>query len=111
MGGGPQYAYSTRSDLVRQVKKVVHRVSGPSVPKLPVTRSQLKVLAMSTGGTEKGIRDTFMMILMFVGLLRKSEVVGLKFGDVWVGSLEGVEEEVLFVHIRRSKRDCRGIRG
>jgi hypothetical protein len=55
--------------------------------------------------TEASIRDVFMFILMFLGFLREDEVTSLEFSDVWVGLMEGVVEEVLFIRIRKSKTD------
>ena len=95
----------TNSELVRQVKKVVRRLARPSKAKKPVTSKMLLTMVGKVEASEIGIRDMFMIILMFLGFLRESEVVALKFGDAWVGTMEGVEEEVLFIHVRKSKTD------
>jgi integrase len=95
----------TSHPLVQQAKRVVVRLTLPSAPKLPVTTSMLIAMARLATPTETCLRDVFMFILMFLGFLREDEVTSLQFGDVWVGNLDGVTDEVLFIRVRTSKTD------
>ena len=52
---------------------------------------------------EKDIRDMFMFIMMFGGLLRESEVAGLWKEEVWVDE-DDIQREVLHIIINKSKR-------
>ena len=97
--------FPTRDPLVRQVKKICVRQTLPSKPKLPVSKEMLTQMVRITKPTEASIRDMFIFILMFLGFLREDEVTSLEFGDVWVGSLKDVKEEVLFIRVRTSKTD------
>ena len=77
----------------------------PSVPKLPVTKAMLVSMTRVASPSEASVRDIFMFILMFLGFLREEEVTNLENGDVWIGELDGVSEEVLFIRVRQSKTD------
>ena len=67
----------TDNPLVKQVKKVVVRLTLPSKPKLPVTKAMLCSMACLVKPTEDNIRDMFMFILMFLGFLREDEITSL----------------------------------
>jgi integrase len=95
----------TRDPLVKQAKKVCVSLTTPSKPKLPVTPAMLVQMAKRATPNEISIRDVFMFIIMFVGFLREEEVTSLKVEDMWIGKLAGVEEEVLFVCVAKSKTD------
>jgi integrase len=95
----------TMDPLVKAVKKVCVRLTLPSQPKLPITKAMLVAMARKATLAEAHLRDVFMFILMFLGFLRESELTSLEFGDVWVGSLKGVVEEVLYIRVRTSKTD------
>ena len=60
----------------------------------------LLAMARIAPPSEVGIQDVFMFILMFLGVLREDEVTRLGFADVWVGHLDDVLDEVLFVCVR-----------
>ena len=92
-------------ELVRQTKITVGRLTKPSKAKLPVTKTQLEALVKVMPPTEKGIRNMFMMILMFLGFLRESEAAALKQTDLYIGELEGYNGDVLFIRIGQSKTD------
>jgi hypothetical protein len=93
----------TSGGLVREMKSAITRLTPPSVQKLPITRAQLISMAHTTLPCEQGIRDMFMMILMFLAFLRESEVVALSFFDVWVERIDG--SEVLFIFVEKAKND------
>jgi site-specific recombinase XerC len=94
----------TRDPLVVACKKVVVSMTDASVGKKPLSREQLVQMVGRATPCEKDIRDIFMFILMFGGLLRESEVVGLKKAEVWLVDDE-IEGEVLYISINKSKRD------
>ena len=60
-------------------------------------------MAKQTRPTEASIRDMFIMILMFLGFLRESEVVLLRPEDVWVEVID--DQEVLFIFVEKMKND------
>ena len=93
----------TDSGLVREMKRTIIRETKPSKGKLPVTVPHLKKMVGLVKPTEESIRDMFMMIVMFMGFLRESELSKLKTSDVWVETLEG--KEVLFIYIEQKKND------
>ena len=95
----------THDPLVDQAKKVVVRLTKPPQPKLPLTIPMLVAMARAAVPAESSIRDVFMFVLMFLGFLREDEVTSLMFPDIWVGMMEGVVEEVLFIRVRKSKTD------
>jgi integrase len=106
---GNLYLHSSRAgiakhSLVKAVKKVCLRETPPPKGKLPGTVGHLKAMIPLVNRDERDIRDMFMLILMFLGFLRESEIVALEFEDIWVGDLEGTE--VLYVYISpMSKND------
>ena len=65
----------------------------------------LALMARKAPLNEKGVRDVFLFILMFLGFLREEEATDLGIKDVWVGKLQGIEEDVLFVCVAKSKTD------
>jgi integrase len=94
----------TRDPLVVACKKVV--ISKTSAPegKLPLPRALLEKMIRAAAPCEMDIRDLFMFIIMFGGLLRESEAAGLRKEEVWVVDDE-VQGEVLYIFINKSKRD------
>jgi integrase len=68
-----------------------------------LTKKLLTRVLDHLGLATRGVRDTCMMALMFMGFLRESEAVNLRTEDVWVGKEGG--ERVLFVFLRTSKAD------
>jgi hypothetical protein len=97
--------FPTKDPLVLQVKKVCIRLTVPSKPKLPVSKAMLVLMTRLVTPSETSIRDMCMFVFMFLGFLREDEITSLEFADVWVGALEGVKEEVLFIRVRTSKTD------
>jgi site-specific recombinase XerD len=93
----------TQHQIVQDVKKVVKAHTAPARQKLPVTVAQLVAITKGTQPTELSIRNTFMMLVMFMGCLRESEAASLGFKDVWVELVEG--KEVLFIFVEKSKVD------
>ena len=93
----------TDSGLVREMKKVITRMTPPSRGKLPVLVQHLKEMVALAKPNEESIRNMFMMILMFMGFLRESELAGLKACDLWVENLQG--KEVLFIFVEMKKND------
>ena len=89
----------TDSELVRQAKKVAKRLTAPSVPRKPVSKAQLleMVVLATANPSEMEVRDMFMLVLMFLGFLRESEVVRLRVQDVWLDKLG--ERDVLMVFV------------
>jgi site-specific recombinase XerD len=87
----------TATPLMRATKKVVLRLTSPSVAKLPVTKTHLHDMLVQVKPTQLDIRDMFLMILMFLGFLRESEAVALKLEDLFIGDLDGIE--VLYIKV------------
>jgi integrase len=94
----------TRDPLVIAVKKVVVSKTKASEGKLPLPRALLEKMIRAGTPSEKDIRDLFMFIIMFGGLLRESEVVGLKKEEVWI-DYDELQGEVLYIFVNKSKRD------
>ena len=46
---------------------------------------------------EMAVRDMFMMILMFLGFLRESELVQLRVQDVWLDTMAGRQVLMLYI--------------
>jgi hypothetical protein len=85
------------------VKQVVKAPTAPPSAKLPITLTQLTAIARATLYSLLSVRNTFILILMFVGLMRESEAMALGEDDVWeevVGSAT-----ILFIFIEKSKTD------
>ena len=97
-----------QSPLVREMKKAVQRTV-PKEPKVkdPLTPQMIKELStlVDTSNLEQ-VRNYFMILVMTLGMLRESEAVNLKKGDLWVEEDEGVKS--LHVYIPWSKTDQAG---
>ena len=91
--------------LVSAMKKCIRRLTKPSVPKLPVLRKHLEAMANIAKLNLKETRDILILVLMFAGLLRESEVVALLANDVWVVKAEKSDTMVLYMVVRKSKTD------
>jgi len=96
--------HPTSDPLVKTTKKVITSCTEASKGKIPLPTRYLERMARSALPTEKEIRDVFLFILMFGGLLRESEAVALEFSDVWI-SKDELEGECLYVFIQKSKTD------
>lgn len=95
----------THDPLVRETKKVIARLGkkGPG-GKIPLPLKMLKkFVQISNPHRVNDIRDIFLFILMFGGLLRESEAAALKTEDVWV--VDGN----LYVVVKKSKTDQESI--
>ena len=91
--------------LVTAMKKCIRRLTKPSKAKLPVLRSQLVDMANLAKLDLKETRDILMLVLMFAGFLRESEVVALLAADVWIVEAEKSNAMVLYMIVRKSKTD------
>ena len=94
----------TRDPLVVACKKAVVSMTNAPEGKTPLPRALLEEMIGMSTAREQDIRDMFMFILMFGGLLRESEAVGLKKDEVWV-EWDEVQGEVLYIFIDKSKID------
>ena len=75
----------TVSDRVRLAKKAITRLTPPPKSKKPLLLSQIRrMIQILDANSVADIRDSFMLILMFVGLLRESEAANLKGDDLYV---------------------------
>jgi integrase len=98
----------TLSDIVKEVKKTIVRLTKPGKGKAPLPRHLLVRMTDMVSRTEpelKMVRDIFMFILMFGGFMRQSEVTALKKEDVWIGEEEGSEGPCVYIFIEKSKTD------
>lgn len=87
----------SKSEMVRQTKAIVRKRTKPSRPKLPIKVVQLKAMLAKCRRTSMDVRDMFILILMFTGFLRESEVARLGPEDVWLAREENMD--VLFVYV------------
>jgi integrase len=94
----------TRDPLVIACKKVVVSMTSAPEGKKPLPRALLEKMIGASTPCEQDIRDMFLFILMFGGLLRESEAAGLMKEEVWVVDDE-IQGEVLYIFINKSKRD------
>jgi len=94
--------------LLRGTKDVIARKTKPSVPRKPISRAQLLEMARVCKNDPTQVRDVFILLLMFLGFLRESEVVALQTDDVWIGRAPGQPLEVVYMVIRKSKTDQTG---
>jgi site-specific recombinase XerD len=97
------YESPTHSQLVRMTVAGIRRTHGTAphhVRRLP--QEELVMMVAALPDDLRGLRDRALLLVGFVGGMRRSEVVGLDVGDV-------IEEpEGLRVTIRRSKTDQEG---
>ena len=99
------YPDPTLDPLVRDAVKGMGRVACPLIQKQapPVRAHHIQRMLESTPDTYIGVRDMALMLTMRDGLLRASEVIALRWGDVSIRA-DGYGEMV----IRRSKTDQEG---
>ena len=98
----------TLSEIVKEVKKTIVRLTMPGAGKIPLPRRLLVAMTDSVSRTSpkfKTVRDIFMFILMFGGFMRQSELTALEQGDVWLGEEEGSEGMCVDIFIQKSKTD------
>ena len=76
------FAPPTGGADIKLIKRVVTKLTPPPTPKLPLEKVHLKRMTQIAQNNFIDQRDVFMLKLMFLGLLRESEVVALKFTDV-----------------------------
>ena len=96
---------------VQRCAKAMERVKSPKRP-LQIA-DVLQIMRLQEKSTTDR-RDKLMVLLMFYGLLRRSEAVSLLKDDVWVDTVgiptqKGLKStEALFIKIRKSKTDQSG---
>lgn len=94
----------TDSVLVKETKKTIERSTGtPSTGKSPITLEMLRKITSRTLDNVESIRNTFMVLLMTLAMLRESEAVQLKATEVWEENIQS--KPSIFVFIQRSKTD------
>ena len=94
------YDNPTKQETVRLVRRGVRRTLGTAQRQVrPVTVPELRGCSRSSTMTRRVRRDWALLLLGFVGALRRSEMVGLDLADV----TEGIDG--LTVRLRRSKTD------
>jgi len=92
----------SKTDLVRTVLRGLRKTHGrPQRQAAPVLRDDLLQMLAKADGV-KGARDRALILLGFAAALRRSELVGLDFGDL------EFKAEGLVVHLTRSKTDQEG---
>lgn len=92
-------------DAVRQVRRGLRRIIGraPRRPTRPLSVADVRQIVTAIDRTtERGVRDTAILLLGFAGALRRSELAALTVAD-----LEAKPGGVL-LHLRRSKTDQEG---
>ena len=94
----------TQDPLVLPCKKTVVKMTNAPEGKKPLPRSLLEDMVAKATPCEQDIRDIFMFILMFGGLLRESETAGLTKEEVWI-VVDEIQGEVLYIFINKSKMD------
>ena len=98
----------TLSPLVKAAKQIAVRKGKAPKPKKPLQPVQLrKVLAslVKPGASFLELRDAFVFVLLYLGMLRASNVSWLRREDVWVEKDEETKEEVLFIFVSKMKND------
>ncbi len=89
-------------DAVRQVRRGLRRIIGraPRRPTRPLSVADVRgIITAIDRTTERGVRDTAILLLAFAGALRRSELAALALAD-----LEPKPGRLL-LHLRRSKTD------
>jgi len=90
----------TRSALVRATLRGIKRTYGCVQRQAkPLLRDELIQVLDATGDKPKDMRDRALLLVGFAGALRRSELVGLNWGDI-----EHARQGVI-LHIRHSKSD------
>ena len=95
----------SQTQLIRDTKAVVRSSTAPPKQKLPITKDMLTKMVSRCTPSEASIRNTFMVIIMFLAFLREDELVNLRFNDIWVENLREANHPVLFIYIEKSKND------
>ena len=94
--------------LVRETMAFVRRNTPAPQRKLPITRECLDAVGRAiVDGAYLSGRDYFMFLLSQKAMLRASECVALRMGDVWVEQVpvRGMLHAVLFVFVEKRKND------
>lgn len=89
-------------DAVRQVRRGLRRIIGraPRRPTRPLSVADVRQIVGSIDRTtERGVRDTALLLLGFAGALRRSELAALTVADL------EPKPDGLLLHLRRSKTD------
>lgn len=93
----------TKAEIVKATMRGIRRVRGVAQREAQaLTRDDLFMVLERTGSRPIDIRDRALLLIGFAGAFRRSELVGLNFGDV-----EQVRQGVI-LHLRRSKTDQLG---
>ena len=94
---------STSDPLIAELMKGVRRTLGVAQKEArPIAVDELHSVVEGQPQTEMGLRNRAMILLGFMGALRRSEIVALDVDDVVI------ERRGLLVNIRRSKTDQEG---
>jgi integrase len=91
------------SPLIKSVKRAIRATTAPPTSKLPITMQHLTLIARITPSTFIGVRNTFILMLMFLGFLRESEAAALGDADIWEQDIG--TSIVIFIFIEKSKTD------
>ena len=97
-----------RSALVRNVNKAVVRLTDAPKEKYPLMADTLKKIHDALDMSKFiDIRDYFMFLLCYKGLLRQSECSQLGPRTVWIDTIDvkGVPTLVLFIFVKKKKND------
>ncbi|WP_353509459.1 tyrosine-type recombinase/integrase [Intrasporangium sp.] len=89
-------------DAVRQVRRGLRRIIGraPRRPARPLSVAELRqIVAAIDRATDRGVRDTALLLLGFAGALRRTELAALTLADL------EAKPGGLLLHLRRSKTD------
>lgn len=90
----------TKTDLVKTVFKGIRRRHGkPQRQVAPALRDDLAAMVRGLTDASRDVRDRALLLLGFAGALRRSELVGLLWGDL------SFSEAGLTLNLRRSKTD------
>jgi integrase len=93
-----------RDLLVKAALKAAQVRAKQPISKKPLTLKQLEGLALHVKPLFESVRDFLMLLFMFAGMMRESEVVNLRTDQVWVEVLPG-GASALFIFIWKSKTD------
>lgn len=89
-------------DAVRQVRRGLRRIIGraPRRPARPLSVEEVRqIITTIDRSTERGVRDTALLLVGFAGALRRSELAALTLADL------ETKPAGLLLHLRRSKTD------
>jgi site-specific recombinase XerD len=93
----------TKATLISELMKGVRRTLGVAQREArPIELPELRAMVLAQDALELGTRNRAMLVLGFLGAMRRSELVALDVDDVHI------ERRGLIVHIRRSKTDQEG---